>query len=83
MLEGDRRWVIITRKHLASDIRSLCEDLGSGLVPDYRYDLEDVEARLPNRSISYSINLGVLNFCLILSIKSKLAILVVASKEST
>ena len=75
--------ISIVVKHLTSDECSFCEDLGSGLVPDYRYDLEDVEARLPNRSISYSINLGVLNFCLILSIKSKLAILVVASTEST
>ena len=40
MPKGNRRWVVIARKHFASDIRSLCEDLGSGLVPDHCCDLE-------------------------------------------
>jgi hypothetical protein len=48
MLKGDRNRVVITSKHLASGIRSLYEDLGSGLVPDHGCDLEGVEARLRN-----------------------------------
>jgi hypothetical protein len=45
-LEHDGRRVAITRKQPTSGVRSLREDLGSGLVPDC--DLEGVEARPRN-----------------------------------
>ncbi len=58
MLEGDRRWVVITGKHLASGIRSLREDLGSGLVTDHGCDLEGVEARPRNPYVTDALLLS-------------------------
>lgn len=52
MLEGDRRRVVITCKHLANGIRSLREDLGSGLVPDNCCDLKGVKTRPRNSYVT-------------------------------